>query len=339
MKISVIFLTILLSTSATLGAARADSSITNVSYDPTRELYKKIDPLFVADWKAKSGEDVRVTSLHGGSGAQAKAVIDGLDADVVSLALAYDIDLIANKTGKLAANWQTRLPHNSSPYTSTVVFLVRKGNPKQIRDWDDLAKSDVAVVTPSPKTSGGARWNYLAAWSYGLKKYGGDEWKTKDFVREIYRNVAVQDKGARSATLSFTKRETGDVLVAWENEAMLLASMRPDKFEIVVPSLSIRAEPAVAIVDRNVDNKGTRKIAEAYLAYLYSPSAQKVIAESFYRPANGSSIPAELLKPFAAVEMVTIDQAFGGWPAAHKKHFAPGGTYEEIELRNASSAR
>ncbi|QGM97408.1 sulfate ABC transporter substrate-binding protein [Methylocystis parvus] len=324
---------------AALGAAEADTSITNVSYDPTRELYKKIDPLFVADWKAKTGENARVTSVHGGSGAQAKAVIEGLDADVVSLALAYDVDLIAIKTGKLAANWQTKFPNNSSPYTSTVIFLVRKGNPKNIRDWDDLAKSDVSVVTPSPKTSGGARWNYLAAWSYGLKKFGGDEWKTKDFVRGIYRNAAVLDKGARSATLSFTKRETGDVLIAWENEALLLASMRPDKFEVVVPSLSIRAEPAVAIIDRNVDNKGTRKVAEAYLNFLYTAQAQKVIAENFYRPANVASIPPESLKPFVNIEMVTIDQAFGGWAAAHKKHFSPGGTFEEIELRNASSAR
>lgn len=252
--------------------------------------------------------------------------------------VAYDIDLIASKTGKLAANWQTKRPHDSSPNTSTVVFLVRKGNPKQIRDWDDLAKSDVAVVTPSPKTSGGARWNYLAAWSYGLKKFGGDEWKSPDFVREVYRNVAVLDKDARSATLSFTKRETGDALIALENETLLLASMRPDKFEVVVPSLSIRAEPAIAIVDGNVDNKGTRKVAEAYANFLYSPQAQKIIAENFYRPATTTSVLPDLLKPFANVEMVTIE-ALGGWAAAHKKHFLPGGTFEEIELRNASSSR
>jgi len=280
-----------------------------------------------------------VTSIHGGSGAQAKAVIDGLAADVVTLALAYDIDLIASKTGRIAAGWQSKFPNNSSPYTSIIVFLVRKGNPKQIRDWDDLAKSGVSVVTPNPKTSGGARWNYLAAWSYGLKKFGGDEWKTKDFVREIYRNVAASDKGARSATLSFAKRETGDVLIAWENEALLLASMRPDRFEVVVPSLSIRAEPAVAILDKNVDSKGTRRIADAYLSFLYSPQSQKIIAENFYRPADAGTVPSELLKPFANTELVTVGKAFGGWTAAHKKHFAPGGTFEEITLRNAVSSQ
>jgi sulfate/thiosulfate-binding protein len=319
--------------------ARAESSLTNVSYDPTRELYKKVDPLFAEEWKQKTGETVRVSSLHGGSGAQAKAVIDGLDADVVSLALAYDIDLIANKTGRIAANWRTRLPNNSSPYTSAIVFLVRKGNPKQIKDWDDLTRSEVSVVTPSPKTSGGARWNYLAAWAYGAKKYGGDELKTKDFIREIYRNVAVQDKGARSATISFTKKESGDVLVAWENEALLLASMRPDKFEIVIPSLTIRAEPVVAIVDKNVDVKGNRKIAEAYLHFLYEPKVQKILAENFYRPSNPDLVPDELLKPFAKIETVTVDAAFGGWTAAQKKHFAAGGTFEEIELRNATSLK
>ena len=295
--------------------ALADTTILNVSYDPTRELYKAYDEAFAAYWKDKTGETVTIEQSHGGSGAQARAVIDGLAADVVTLALSADIDAIAKKSGKIAADWQKRLPDDSAPYTSTIVFLVHKGNPKGIKDWDDLVKPGIQVITPNPKTSGGARWNYLAAWAYANQKFGGDDAKTRQFVGDLYRNVPVLDTGARGSTTTFAQRGIGDVLLAWENEAFLsLQELGPDKFEIVVPSLSIKAVPPVAVVDGNVDAKGTRKVAEAYLDYLYSDAAQKIIAKNFYRPVKPEAADPEDLKRFPAVKLVTIDDPiFGGW--------------------------
>ena len=313
------------------GAARADTTLLNVSYDPTRELYKAVDAAFAADWKAKTGETVTVQASHGGSGAQARAVIDGLPADVVTLALAADIDAVAAKSGKIPADWQKRLPHNSSPYTSTIVFLVRKGNPKGIHDWTDLAKPGVSVITPNPKTSGGARWNFLAAWGYGLKAFGGDEAKTKDFVTGIYKNAPVLDTGARGSTITFAQRGLGDVLIAWENDAFLaFQEFGKDQFEIVAPSLSILAEPPVALVDGNVDAKGTRKVAEAYLNYLYTPEAQKLIAKNYLRPATPEAADKDDLARFPKIELITVDQTFGGWKAAQAKFFADGGVFDGI---------
>jgi len=272
---------VVLAATAAATAASADVTLLNVSYDPTRELYKAINAAFAADWKAKTGETVTIQNSHGGSGAQARAVIDGLQADVVTLALSADIDAIAAKTGKIPADWQTRLPNNSAPYTSTIVFLVRKGNPKGIRDWSDLAKPGVSVITPNPKTSGGARWNYLAAWAYGLKTFDGDEAKTRDFVAAIYKNAPVLDTGARGSTITFAQRGLGDVLIAWENDAFLASEeFGKNQFDIVAPSLSILAEPPVSLVDGNVDAKGARKVAEAYLQFLYSPAAQAIIAKA-----------------------------------------------------------
>lgn len=316
-----------------LGATAAEAAaLLNVSYDPTRELYKQINPAFVADWKAKTGETLELQASHGGSGAQARAVIDGLEADVVTLALAADIDAIATKTGKIPADWQKRLPNNSAPYASTIVFLVRKGNPKGIKDWDDLAKPGVAVITPNPKTSGGARWNFLGAWGYGLKKFNGDEAKTKELVKAIYKNAPVMDTGARGSTITFAQRGLGDVLIAWENEAYLaLKEFGADKFEIVAPKQSILAEPPVSIVDGNVDAKGTRKIAEAYLNFLYTPAAQAIIAKNFYRPAHPDAAAKEDLKKLPKIEFVTIDKNFGGWAAAQKKFFADGGVFDDIQ--------
>src|SRR5450631_218447 len=268
-------------------AAQAQTSLLNVSYDPTRELYKAIDEAFAADWKAKTGETITVRASHGGSGAQARAVIDGLPADVVTLALAADIDAVAAKTGKIPADWQKRLPNNSAPYTSTIVLLVRKGNPKGIKDWDDLVKPGVAVITPNPKTSGGARWNFLAAWGYASKKFNGDEAKIKDFIAALYKNAPVLDTGARGSTITFAQRGLGDVLIAWENDAFLASEeFGKHKFDIVIPSLSILAEPPVAVVDGNVDAKGTRKQAEAYLQFLYSAKGQAIIAKNYFRPAH-----------------------------------------------------
>jgi sulfate/thiosulfate-binding protein len=313
-------------------AAQAGQALLNVSYDPTRELYKQINPAFVADWKAKTGETIDIQASHGGSGAQARAVIDGLSADVVTLALAADIDAIATKSGKLPGDWQKRLPNNSSPYTSTIVFLVRKGNPKAIHDWDDLAKPGVAVITPNPKTSGGARWNYLGAWGYGLKKFGGDEAKTKDFVKAIYKNAPVLDTGARGSTITFAQRGLGDVLIAWENEAFLaLKEFGGDKFEIVAPKQSILAEPPVALVDANAEAKGNAKVAEAYLKFLYTPAAQAIIAKNFYRPAHPEHAAKEDLAKLPKIELITVDKTFGGWAAAQKKHFADGGIFDEIQ--------
>lgn len=313
-------------------ASQAGQTLLNVSYDPTRELYKAINPAFAADWKARTGETIELLASHGGSGAQARAVIEGLNADVVTLALAADIDAIASKTGKIPVDWQKRRPNNSSPYTSTIVFLVRKGNPKAVKDWDDLAKPGVAVITPNPKTSGGARWNYLAAWGYGLKKFGGDEAKTKDFVKAIYKNAPVMDTGARGSTITFAQRGIGDVLLAWENEAFLaLKEFGADKFEIVTPPQSILAEPPVAVVDANADAKGNRQLAEAYLDFLYSPAAQAIIARNFYRPVHPEYAAKDDVKKFAKIEFITVDKSFGGWAAAQKKHFADGGIFDDIQ--------
>ncbi|MGH6937575.1 sulfate ABC transporter substrate-binding protein [Hypericibacter sp.] len=310
-------------------AAHAETKLLNVSYDPTRELYKAYNDLFAKYWKAQTGEDVTIDTSNGGSGKQARAVIDGLEADVVTLALAYDIDAIADKSGLLDKNWQSRLDHNSAPYTSTIVFLVRKGNPKGIKDWNDLIKGDVQVITPNPKTSGGARWNYLAAWAYALKQPGGNDESAKTFVAELFKHVPVLDTGARGATTTFVQRGIGDVLLAWENEAFLaLKELGPDQFEIVVPSLSIKAEPPVAVVDKVVDKHGTRKVAEAYLKYLYSPEAQELVAENYYRPTD-PTVAAKHKADFPDIPLVTIDD-FGGWAKAQATHFADGGVFDQI---------
>ena len=309
-------------------AARAETTLLNVSYDPTRELYKAYNEAFAAHWKKETGEDLKIEASHGGSGKQARAVIDGLEADVVTLALAYDIDQIA-KNGLLAADWQSRLPNNSSPYTSTIVFLVRKGNPKGIHDWGDLVKNDVQVITPNPKTSGGARWNYLAAWGYALKQPGGSDAKAQQFVTQLYGHVPVLDTGARGSTTTFLQRGIGDVLIAWENEALLaIKELGADKVELVVPSLSILAEPPVAVVDKVVDAHGTRKEAEAYLKYLYSPEGQEIAAQNFYRPTD-PKVAAEHEKDFPEVKTFTIAD-FGGWKAAQEKHFNDGGIFDQI---------
>jgi sulfate/thiosulfate transport system substrate-binding protein len=311
-------------------AALAAVELLNVSYDPTRELYQDFNAAFAKQWKQKSSQDVVVKQSHGGSGKQARSVIDGLDADVVTLALAYDIDEIHNRAKLIPQNWQKRLPGNSSPYTSTIVFLVRKGNPKQIRDWNDLVKPDVKVITPNPKTSGGARWNYLAAWAYALKQKGGSDATARDFITKLYRNVPVLDSGARGATTTFVQRGQGDVLIAWENEAFLAVNeLGKDKFEIVVPSISILAEPPVTVVDKVVDKKGTRKVAEEYLKYLYSPEGQEIAAKHYYRPYD-KKIAAKYANRFPKLKLVTIDAVFGGWAKAQKTHFADGGVFDQI---------
>lgn len=314
---------------AGLGSALAQTSLLNVSYDPTRELYKDFNAAFAAHWKATSGEALSLRQSHGGSGKQALAVRDGLEADVVTLALAYDIDAIAEK-GLLAADWQKRLAHNSAPYTSTIVFLVRKGNPKGIKDWGDLAKPGIGVVTPNPKTSGGARWNYLAAWAWALQQPGGNEASARDFVTRLFKNVPVLDSGARGSTTTFVERSVGDVLIAWENEAQLaVKELGKDKFEIVAPSLSILAEPPVAVVDKVVDKRGTRKQAQAYLEYLYSPAGQEIAAKHYYRPRD-PKIAAAYAGSFPKLKLVTVDQVFGGWQKAQKAHFADGGSFDAI---------
>jgi sulfate transport system substrate-binding protein len=315
--------------SVAVPAAHADVSLLNVSYDPTRELYGEFNTAFAKQWKEKTKEIVTINQSHGGSGKQARAVIDGLDADVVTLALAYDVSALAEKN-LIPADWQKRLPHNSSPYTSTIVFLVRKGNPKQIKDWNDLIKPGVAVITPNPKTSGGARWNYLAAWAYALKQPGGTEEKAKEFVGKLYGNVKVLDSGARGSTTTFTERGIGDVLLAWENEAYLaVKELGPEKFDIVTPSLSILAEPPVSVVDKVVDKRGTRKVAQAYLEYLYSPEGQEIAARNYYRPRD-AKVAAKFAKQFGKVNLITIDDVFGGWDKAQKTHFADGGTFDQI---------
>jgi sulfate transport system substrate-binding protein len=307
----------------------AQATLLNVSYDPTRELYQDYNRAFARHWKAKSGETVAIKQSHGGSGKQARAVIDGLEADVVTLALAYDVDELAEKGKLIPADWQKRLPQNSSPYTSTIVFLVRKGNPKGIKDWDDLGRPGVSVITPNPKTSGGARWNYLAAWGYVLKK-GGNEDKARDLVTRIYKNAAVLDSGARGSTTTFVERGIGDVLIAWENEAYLaVKELGPDKFEIVTPSLSILAEPPVTLVDKVADRRGTRKVAEEYLAYLYSDEGQDIAAKHYYRPRN-AKVAANYASQFGKVNLFTIDEVFGGWQKAQKVHFADGGVFDRI---------
>jgi sulfate/thiosulfate transport system substrate-binding protein len=305
----------------------AEVTLLNVSYDPTRELYQELNAAFAKQWEAKAKDKVTIKQSHGGSGRQARSVIDGLDADVVTLALAYDIDEIAARGKLLPPNWQKRLPHNSAPYTSTIVFLVRKGNPKAIRDWDDLVKPGVSVVTPNPKTSGGARWNYLAAWAYAAKKFGGDETKVTEFVGKLYKNVPVLDTGARGSLTTFTERGIGDVFISWENEAFLATKeLGPDKFEIVLPSLSILAEPPVTIVDRVVDKRGTRKVAQAYLEYLYTPEAQEIIGKNFYRPIE-PAVAAKFDKQFPKLNLVTVDDSFGGWQKAQKTHFVDGAVF------------
>ncbi|KXB31749.1 hypothetical protein AT959_05190 [Dechloromonas denitrificans] len=306
----------------------ADISLLNVSYDPTRELYQDFNAAFAKYWKAKTGDNVTINQSHGGSGKQARGIIDGLEADVATLALAYDIDALADKA-LIPQDWQKRLPNNASPYTSTIVFLVRKGNPKGIKDWNDLVKPDVAIITPNPKTSGGARWNYLAAWAYALEQPGGNETKAKEFIGQIFKNVKVLDSGARGATTTFVERGIGDVLLAWENEAYLSLKELGDKFEIVTPSLSILAEPPITVVDKTVDKHGTRKVAQAYLEYLYSAEGQEIAARNFYRPQD-AKIAAKYAKQFAKTRLVTIDKSFGGWRNAQKVHFSDGGVFDQI---------
>jgi len=309
--------------------ALAQKNLLNVSYDPTRELYREFNPAFIKYWKAKTGESVSFRQAHGGSGSQARAVIDGLEADVVTLALAGDVDAIASR-GLIAADWQKRLTYNSAPYTSTIVFLVRKGNPKGIRDWPDLAKSGISVITPNPKSSGGARWNYLAAWAYQLAKTNNNEAKAKEFVTALYKNVPVLDSAARGATTTFVERGIGDVFISWENEAFLAVNeLGKDKFEIIAPSISILAEPSVAVVDRVVDKRGTRAVAQAYLEYLYTPEGQEIAAKNYYRPRS-TEIGKKHAKNFAQVKLFTIDEVFGGWTKGGKTHFADGGVFDQI---------
>lgn len=311
-------------------AAAQSTTLLNVSYDPTRELYQEFNTAFVKHWREKSGEAITIKQSHGGSSKQGRSVIDGLEADVVTLALAYDIDALYEFGKLIPADWQKRLPNNSSPYTSTIVFLVRKGNPKQIKDWPDLARSGVEVVTPNPKTSGGARWNYLAAWGYALKQPGGNDTKARELVTAIYKNVKVLDSGARGSTTTFTERGIGDVFISWENEAFLaLKELGPEKFEIVVPSLSILAEPPVTVVDKVVDKRGTRKLATAYLEYLYSEEGQDIAGKNFYRPRSEKAA-AKYANVFAKVTLFTIDDVFGGWQKAQAAHFADGGIFDQI---------
>ena len=307
-----------------------DVKLLNVSYDPTRELYQDANAAFSKSWQEKTGDTLTIQQSHGGSGKQARSVIDGLEADVVTLALAYDIDAIAEKAKLLPADWQKRLPHNSSPYTSTIVFLVRKGNPKGIKDWDDLVKPGVSVIAPNPKTSGGARWNYLAAWGYFLKKNNNDENKAREFVTRLYRNVPVLDTGARGATTTFSQRGIGDVLVAWENEALLsIKEFGADKFEVVAPSVSILAEPPVAVVDKVARKRGTEAVARAYLEFLYSDEGQEIAGRNFYRP-RAEKAAAKYSSRFAKIELFTIDEVFGGWQKAQRIHFGDGGLFDKI---------
>ena len=311
----------------------ADISLLNVSYDPTRELYQDYNEAFSKYWKAKTGDNVKVQASHGGSGKQARAIIDGLEADVATLALSYDIDQLNEKGRLIPADWQKRLNHNSSPYTSTIVFLVRKGNPKKIKDWDDLIKPGVSIITPNPKTSGGARWNYLAAYAYALKQNNNDEAKAKEFVTKLYKNVPILDSGARGATTTFVERGIGDVLLAWENEAYLAKKeLGPDKVEIVVPSLSILAEPPVTVVDKYAKKHGTEKVAQAYLEYLYSEEGQEIAAKNYYRPTL-DSVAKKYANQFAKVNLIKIDDVFGGWQKAQKTHFNDGGVFDEIILK------
>jgi sulfate/thiosulfate transport system substrate-binding protein len=314
---------------STISVAAPALQLLNVSYDPTRELYEQVNAAFVRKWKSVGGPDVTIRQSHGGSGKQSRSVIDGLPADVVTLALSYDIDAIASKAKLLPANWQARLPNNSTPYYSTIVFLVRKGNPKNIRDWDDLARPGIKVITPNPKTSGGARWNYLAAYGYAKRKYGSDA-ATRAYLTKLFRNVPVLDSGARGSTTTFVQRGQGDVLIAWENEAHLAVNqLGKGQFEIVSPSLSILAEPPVALVDKNVDKKGTRKLAQSYLNFLYSPEAQEIIARNYYRPRN-PQVAAKYAGNFPKLPLLSIDKDFGGWAKAQAVHFNNGGLFDQV---------
>ena len=316
-------------TASTLFAA-GPAKLLNVSYDPTRELYQDINAAFAKKWKAQTGVDVQISQSHGGSGKQARSVIDGLQADVVTLALAYDIDVLSEKAKLVPQNWQTRLPHNSTPYTSTIVFLVRKGNPKHIQDWEDLIKPGIGVITPNPKTSGGARWSYLAAWGYALKKNNGDEKKAQEFVTKVYKNVPVLDSGARGSTTTFVQRAIGDVLLSWENEAYLaLNQLGKDKFEIVTPSISILAEPPVSIVDKVAAKHGTTEVAKAYLQFLYTEEGQEIGAKNYYRPQSPQAL-AKYASQFPKITLFTIDDTFGGWQKTQKKHFDDGGVFDKI---------
>lgn len=318
---------------ATAGLVSAQNTATllNVSYDPTRELYAEFNGAFIKHWKSKTGQDIAVKQSHGGSGKQARSVIDGIDADVVTLALAGDIDALHKYGALIPKDWQKRLPHNSSPYTSTIVLVVRQGNPKGIKDWDDLVKPGISVITPNPKTSGGARWNYLAAWEFAKRKYGGEA-KAKEFVGQLYKNVPVLDTGARGSSVTFAQRNQGDVFISWENEAHLLEKEFGHKVDIVYPSISILAEPPVTVVDKNVDRKGTRKIAEAYLQYLYSDEGQDIAGKNFYRPISEKA-KAKYDKQFPKLQLFTIEQAFGGWDKADIAHFADGGSFDQIYLK------
>ena len=317
---------------ASFSALAQKVELLNVSYDPTRELYVEFNAAFAKHWKAKTGQDVTVKQSHGGSGKQARGIIDGLDADVATLALAGDTDALHGVGGLIPKDWQKRLPHNASPYTSTIVLVVRQGNPKGIKDWDDLIRPDIKVITPNPKTSGGARWNYLAAWEFAKRKFGGDA-KAKDFVAKLYANVPVLDTGARGASISFAQRNQGDVFISWENEAYLLEKEFGGKVDVVYPSLSILAEPAVTVVDKNVDKKGTRAVATAYLEYLYTEEGQDLAGKHFYRPAVSEKATAKYAKQFPKLNLFTIDQAFGGWAKAAKDHFADGASFDQIYVK------
>jgi sulfate/thiosulfate-binding protein len=330
MRLSALLLLATVAAALAVAPAHAQVSLLNVSYDPTRELYKDFNDAFARHWKEKTGQTLSVRQSHGGSGKQARSVIDGLEADVVSLALAYDIDALHERGKLIPKDWQKRLPSNSSPYTSTIVFLVRKGNPKGIKDWPDLVKPGLSVVTPNPKTSGGARWNYLAAWGYALRNFGNDESKARDFVQRLYRNVPVLDTGARGSLTTFTERGIGDVFISWENEAFLaVKELGPERFEIVVPSVSILAEPPVTVVDKVVDRRGTRKVSQAYLEYLYTPEGQDIAGRHYYRPRL-ESIASRYSRQFPKVALFTIDELFGGWQKAQTKHFADGGVFDLI---------
>ena len=318
---------------AALGPAQAQTKVEllNVSYDPTRELYVEFNAAFAKYWKAKTGQDVTIKQSHGGSGKQARGIIDGLDADVATLALAGDTDALHANGKLIPQDWQKRLPHNSSPYSSTIILVVREGNPKGIKDWDDLVRPGIKVITPNPKTSGGARWNYLAAWEFAKRKYGGED-KAREFVKKLYENVPVLDTGARGSSITFAQRNQGDVFISWENEAYLLEKEFGSKFDVVYPSISVLAEPAVTVVDRNVDRKGTRKVAEAYLDYLHSDEGQEIAAKNFYRPIS-PKVQAKYAKTFPKLNLFTIDQAFGGWSKATQAHFADGASFDQIYTR------
>jgi len=318
------------STAVAAAASKGPVTLLNVSYDPTRELYAEFNTAFAKYWKGKTGQDVKVNQSHGGGGKQARAVLDGLEADVVTLALGYDVAILYDKGKLIPENWQSRLPDNSAPYTSTIVFVVRKGNPKKIKDWNDLIREGVQVITPSPKTSGGARWNYLAAWGYALKQPGGDDTKAREFISKLYKNVPVLDSGARGATTTFVERKIGDVLITWENEAILsVHEFAKDDLELVIPSVSVLTEPPVTIVDKNVDKHGTREVAEAYLKFLYTPEGQEVVAKNYYRPRDAAAL-AKHKAQFPDVKLFTVDELFGGWSKAQPTHFNDGGIFDQI---------